>query len=639
MNKTIILITFSFLFSAVYAQIIPVRNANGNNYDYIDTVTKKIISKYAYDQANPFSEGMARVNRNGLFGFINTNGEEVIPCKYLHATDFGEGVASVSIGKQEIEEYFVSIRDEKYGVIDSSGKKIISFAFGGIANFKNGIARARDLNSKKWGWIDKMGSWKINPKFSDANDFNEDGMAKISLSYDSVGYIDIQGNYLINPIYYVLGDFVDGLALAKNWGEKEKYLGKYGFINIKGETMIPFKYDKAQEFSENLALVGKSIGDNEIKFGFIDKKGFEQIAINYEYAHSFSNGMAFVKQNNKYGWINVKGNYVIPNIYDLAEDFDYSDFNKSYPAPNRAVEYHNNFKNLNTITYKNVMVSNNGFFGVVDNKGKEIIPVKYDLIARTKNGFIVNNGRGNICFNNSGQQIDLEEKGKAIIDQWQWLNNRGSSQDFTCESYNNFKEKINLDFSHNYSKVENYSIFSFRQNLVLCRVENNGKWGVVAITKDGLKEIIQPIYEDVGILPGYNYKFHKYEPIPVKQKGLWGFADPASGQIKIPFQFQNVGGFNDMDGSDLCQVKKNNKWGIINSKGELITPFIYEDALCYAHGLCAVKKDGKWGFINRYGGVVSPCLFDWVTIHYEWKSYVKLNKMEIVIDEYGNWIY
>ena len=123
-----IILTFS---NFLYAQnIIPSINFAKNGYDYVDSTSKKIVSKYTYDQAFPFSEGLARVSRNGYWGFINKNGEEVIRPRYIHAKDFSEGLASVSLAKIETEEDgYVRYKDEKYGMINSNGKTIIDFNY------------------------------------------------------------------------------------------------------------------------------------------------------------------------------------------------------------------------------------------------------------------------------------------------------------------------------------------------------------------------------------------------------------------------------------------------------------------------------------------------------------------------------
>jgi hypothetical protein len=48
---------------------------------YIDKTGAEIIS-CQYDEYGYFSEGLARVQRNGKWGYINKTGAEVVPCKY-----------------------------------------------------------------------------------------------------------------------------------------------------------------------------------------------------------------------------------------------------------------------------------------------------------------------------------------------------------------------------------------------------------------------------------------------------------------------------------------------------------------------------------------------------------------------------
>ena len=48
-----------------------------------------------YDHVWEESEGLRRVRRGSLFGFIDREGREVLPLKYYFAYDFSEGVAAV----------------------------------------------------------------------------------------------------------------------------------------------------------------------------------------------------------------------------------------------------------------------------------------------------------------------------------------------------------------------------------------------------------------------------------------------------------------------------------------------------------------------------------------------------------------
>ena len=63
------------------------------------------------------------------------------------------------------------------------------------------------------------------------------------------------------------------------------------------------------------------------------------------------------------------------------------------------------------------------------------------------------------------------------------------------------------------------------------------------------------------------------------------------------WEFDYVGCFNE----GLARVKKDGKWGYINTKGEQIIECKFDDAYCFSEGFAWVEKDGKWGYINTKG--------------------------------------
>lgn len=69
-------------------------------------------------------------------------------------------------------------------------------------------------------------------------------------------------------------------------------------------------------------------------------------------------------------------------------------------------------------------------------------------------------------------------------------------------------------------------------------------------------------------------------------------------------KYQAVHIFND---TTYAAVMINDKWGFINSAGEIVIEPKYEDARSFANGYAAVKVDDRWGFINVEGKmVISP---------------------------------
>lgn len=63
----------------------------------------------------------------------------------------------------------------------------------------------------------------------------------------------------------------------------------FGYINLKGDTVLPFKYKNVNLFSEGLAAVRE-----KGHFGFIDTKGNYILPPSYDYAEDFSKGYAKV---------------------------------------------------------------------------------------------------------------------------------------------------------------------------------------------------------------------------------------------------------------------------------------------------------------------------------------------------------
>ena len=51
----------------------------------------------------------------------------------------------------------------------------------------------------------------------------------------------------------------------------------------------------------------------------------------------------------------------------------------------------------------------------------------------------------------------------------------------------------------------------------------------------------------------------------------------------------------------LLRLKKDGKWGYINTKGEQIIECKFDGACDFSEGFAWVKKDGKWGYINTKG--------------------------------------
>jgi hypothetical protein len=293
-------------------------------YRLIDK-TGRVIPTKKYKKVGTFFKsdlGRCAVYEDGKMGFIDETGKEVIPCIYTGSSSFTEGLACVALAS--------SVKGE-YGFINRDGEVVIPLKFiqAGTSSFRNGLARATVAgktvlidkegnvafktkngniqgvmyglisvitkpNRKGWGWINFKDEFVINPTYDYAINFNEDGYGVVEKN-ELKGMIDTTGKVILplkyETIYcniskdgYFCGVYpsseVTSLANARKDYfdadlnlipmENVKYLmgakngnriafanleGKMGYMDRNYQTVIPPLFAKVKTFSEGLAWV------------------------------------------------------------------------------------------------------------------------------------------------------------------------------------------------------------------------------------------------------------------------------------------------------------------------------------------------------------------------------------------------
>jgi len=212
------------------------------------------------------------------------------------------------------QELFVAAKSEsgKYGYINAQGEWVIPPRFEGVSGFAaNGLAVAWE--NGKLGYINTKGEWVIAPRFGLTWGFAANGLASV-FKNKKWGYINTKGEWIIPPRFEGAGDFAaNGLAAAR----EDEYRG-YGYINTKGEWVIPPRFSGARDFAANGL---ESVRENG-KEGYINTQGEWVIPPRFESAWDFAaNGLARVMENGKLGYINTKGEWVIPPRFESVGDF------------------------------------------------------------------------------------------------------------------------------------------------------------------------------------------------------------------------------------------------------------------------------------------------------------------------------
>jgi len=170
---------------------------------------------------------------------------------------------------------------------------------------REGIKYFQVEKDGKTGFCDLDGNIVIEPKFDMAEMFSE-GYSAVTVG-DKHGFIDETGKYVL-PLQSCefLGSLHNGLASVR-------INDKVGFINIKGQQIIKPQFDWVGDFSEGLCVARNDNGQSGIgKYGYIDTTGKVVIDFKFQYANNFENGKAKVEINDLWGAIDKTGNIIEP---------------------------------------------------------------------------------------------------------------------------------------------------------------------------------------------------------------------------------------------------------------------------------------------------------------------------------------
>lgn len=123
-----------------------------------------IIPKFDY--AEPFVDGIALVEVNGKYGYIDESGKYIVYPKFDNARSFCEGMAVVSSGGV-------------WGVIDKKGKWILPPLYTEIKDYSEGLAAFYSSLAEKWGFMDVKSNTRIKPQYDKIIDSFYDGFAHV----------------------------------------------------------------------------------------------------------------------------------------------------------------------------------------------------------------------------------------------------------------------------------------------------------------------------------------------------------------------------------------------------------------------------------------------------------------------------
>jgi hypothetical protein len=296
--------------------------------------------------------------------------------------------------------------------------------------------------------------------------------------------------------------------------------GKWGYVNVKGEMVIPAQYEHCDAFGENgLAVVVK-----DKVTSIINSKGeIIPSEVTILSVKEYKDGLLEISSNKKFGFLNSQGKIAIPLKYD-----DVTEFN----GGNAVAKIGTNYFILDTKGTETAVATS----GILDIKhfSEGLAPVR---TANKLFGFI--NAKGIISITPQFSSVGYFSGGLA------WA-----------------------------KTVDNKAGF----------INAKGEW------------IIKPVYAAVG-------DFDPTSKIArVKEVETWFYIDAMGNKTPV-VDTETWGDFS----GGLAKGKKLTKIGFYNPKGEWVIKPQFDGAREFKNGYAAAKQGELWGLIDTKGNwVVKP---------------------------------
>lgn len=541
----------------------------GGKLGFTDLQGKEIMTPtYAKDREAMsyfFKSGLMRVMKDGRYGFIDEDLKEVIPCQYEEAADFSGGFAKVK-------------SEGRWGFIKTDGSQLCAPIYKRAVDFSSGLAAVVGENDSL-GFIDKSGELVIpciydnkkDPKFEGfpvscfvslngagllINPEGEDISGTVvsmseSVNIHSDSYWGSAKKKLLSRAKYELAatpydeiSFLSDDYLMVMKKKEGKRLGVLHFDGAQSKEVIPCGFDNV--FGPYVGgPVDYFVVENNGKFGAYTTNGKEILPCDYQMVGKGGKKYILVEKDDKFGYVDGEGQIVVPCRFDDARPFNDVVTSVAVPKKDRMV------------------------WNFIDKTGKVVFNPEFDDVMSFENG---------IC--------PVKRKGA-----WGFINPTG---------------KLIVPFKYEYSFSDDNEQWSYAKSAVgdPIPVSKDGKFGFVDLKG---KPVIKFIYDDASA-------FNK-----------------ATRQAKVQLQGETF--FIDMKGNRVDEVtememkkqplqreiaveKVEGKY-CVTKEGAPYATYL-DDVKSFANKsqfYTPVKIVNKWGLMDGRGEIVVPCIYDAIEVN------------------------
>lgn len=358
----------------------------------------KWLTDFVYNEILPIKNGKAAVRKGNKWGFVDNTGKEIIACKYENDEKLYKEISFFS------PLAWVK-QNNHYGLIDTAGNIVYPFEIDSVCFSSLSYALMKRANdSTSLSKASNKFYWKVK-KGDKYGVINNKGETILPIQYKNIEIID--GN---KTTAFIQSYLHDTLTLYNDKIEpihQIKTTAYYNHFNLytadnkEKETDNYVFYTKNSDFL--YSFFGHVKNDSII---FYNNKGVQLFKADKEIKLDFD-AIYYTIPNHQ----NNKTEYVYKNIIRISLPNDKngildSNFNIVLPPIYSSIRSVNN----TWLVSKQIKGSNKPLYGLLDNKGKEIIPIKYHSLIPFKKNTPYFAGTIN------KQTVILDDKGNIILD-------------------------------------------------------------------------------------------------------------------------------------------------------------------------------------------------------------------------------
>jgi WG containing repeat len=525
-----ILRSASCLVGKSYGSFVKTVDLEGN--DIIAFRLDSLRSNARYSLVENYREGLSRIRKDQVYGFVNYCGEEVIPAQYEFADVFNSGKAVV----KKVNWYFIDSKGEESDALENisdakaitSGVSLVKLTNGKFSFINNDYDKTRQITASQYDAITPFYAKKLF----------------VASSNKKVGLIDLDGTVKL-PIEY------DAIEPTTNYNLFLLYAnGRVGLMDSVGNIKYSPTYTTISAFDK----AGVATATDEKGMHLINPKtnvvtqGYASVSpIN-------TKGIAIVRdyETKLYGLLNAQLEPVTKPIYSSLSEFNQFGLAMACMSP----------KNC----------------GYINSTGTAVIELNYDeLTPFNVHGLSIAKGTDKNCGSGRCEyEVVLNSEGKVVVPK---VEKNADKIHYTIDGEIFSDNYISVRISEGKEagfKLINKRTLQIVNNIPYRQIFPMDIYGLMRVTDDsglqGLidttgKVVLKCSYDDIK-RPTENY-------YPAKDgNGKWGFIDK-KGKPQIPFEYEEVRSFR--LGYTIVQKDKD-KFGVINRFNAKVVPCAFKTA-------------------------------------------------------------